>query len=162
MPRQYRRPAPAFQLYDQGSEDVKPRVVNLQSYLHRHTIVLVFYDGLRGPEADPLLVQLRDAHDEIRQRNIMVFGVSTALPQENRQNSAQPFPFKLLSDVTATSRDSVHRVWDRFIPPPSLDKPAGTDPAVFIIDRAGLVPWGTSHPLPDDSPETVLERLLEL
>lgn len=155
-----RRPAPPFQLYEQGTADAKPRLVNLDAYLHRHRIVIAFYDGQKGPEADPILRQLREFQPALKRENIIVFGVSTALPQENRNNSSQPFPFRLLSDVTATKKDSVHRIWGRFVAPESTGEPPGTKPGVFIIDRAGLVAWEGDAPKPDDSPQTVVSRLL--
>lgn len=154
-------PAPAFQLYDQGGDGIKPRVVNLESYLHRHRIVLAFYDGQKGPEADPLLRELRTFHRLLQDEGIIVFGISTALPQENRRNSTSPFPFKLLSDVTATAKNSVHRTWGRFKEPPSIDQPAGTKPGVFLIDRKGLVTWDGDHPKPDSDPDTFVARLLQ-
>ena len=156
-----RRPAPSFQLYDQGGDGVKPRVVNLDSYLHRHRIVLAFYDGQKGPEDDPLLRELRRFHDALENENIVVFGISTALPQENRRNSVTQFPFKLLSDVTAEAKNSVHRTWGRLIEAPTIDQPSGTKPGVFLIDRKGLVAWDDDHPHPDPDPKTFVARLLQ-
>ena len=153
-----RRPAPAFHLYDQQKPQ---RLVKLDAFLHRHTIVVVFYDGKAGPEADPVLVQLREFYPALKRERVIVLGVSTALPQENRNNSSQPFPFPLLSDVAATDPESVHRVWGRFIEPESLDKPAGTKPAVFIIDRAGNVAWDGKFPKPESDRDSVIPRLLK-
>ncbi|MEQ9406954.1 MAG: redoxin domain-containing protein [Fuerstiella sp.] len=150
-----RVPAPSFQLYDQES-----RLVQLQAFLHRHTIVLAFFDGQKGPEADPALVQLRQFYPALKRERIIVLGVSTALPQEIRNSSSQPFPFPLLSDVAATDRSSVHRVWGRIIEPATLDQPAGTEPGVFVIDRTGLVAWEDGFPMPENSPETIASRLL--
>ena len=150
-----RRPAPAFQLYDQEST-----LVNLESFLHRHQIVLAFFDGQAGPEESAVLTQLREFYPAIKREGIIVLGVSTALPQEIRNNSSQPFPFPILSDAAATDPNSVHRVWSCFVAPASLDKPAGTKPAVFLIDRAGLVAWEGEFPRPEPNPATILSRLL--
>lgn len=149
------RPAPAFQLYDQNST-----LVNLEAFLHRHTIVLVFFDGQLGPDADSTLQELRRFYPALKSEGVVVFGVSTALPQENRNNSSQPFPFPLLTDAVSTDKNSVHRVWGRLIPPATLDKPGGTKPAVFLIDRRGLVGWEDDTPVPDSKPETIVARLL--
>lgn len=156
MAPQDRRPAPSLQLYDQESTLVK-----LDAYLSRHRIVIVFFDGQAGPESNSELVQLRQFYPALKSEGIIVLGISTALPQENRNNSFQPFPFPLLTDEVATSTNSVHRTWGRFVAAPSLDTPAGTKPGVFLIDRAGLVPWQAGYPFPESSTETLVARLLE-
>ena len=150
-----RQPAPVFQLYDQNST-----LVNLEAYLHRHRIVIVFFDGQAGPETNETLAALREFHGALEAENIIVLGVSTALPQEIRNNSSQPFPFPILSDVAATSTESAHRKWGRFIEPLSLDKPAGTQPGVFLIDRMGLVPWQGAYPRPETDTSSIVARLL--
>lgn len=153
-------PAPTFTLYDQGSENVKPRMVNLGAYLHRYRILVVFYDGQEGPESDPTLLLLRRFHAALEDAGVVVFGVSTALPQENRNRSTQPFPFRLLSDVTPFEPKSVHRTWGRLAPPAAPGEPPGTIPGAFVIDRAGRVAWEGNHPKPDESPDTLVSRLL--
>lgn len=150
-----RKPAPAFQLYDQEST-----VVNLEAYLHRHKIVLAFFDGAAGADSSSILNQLREFYPALKREGFVVFGVSTALPQEIRNNSLQSWPFQILSDAAATAKNSVHRVWGTFVEPPSLDKPAGTKPAVFLIDRAGLVAWEGKFPLPEPDSDMILNRLL--
>lgn len=147
--------APAFQLYDQEST-----LVNLESFLHRHQIVLVFFDGQAGPESSSVLTQMREFYPALKREGMIVLGISTALPQEIRNNSTQPFPFPILSDAAASDPNSVHQVWGRFVAPETLDRPGGTKPAVFVIDRAGLVPWDGQFPKPDADPETLLSRLL--
>lgn len=153
-----KRPAPAFKLYDQSST-----LVNLNAFLHRHSIVLVFFDGVAGPESDSNLVELRRFYPALKREGFVAFGVSTALPQENRRNCSQPFPFPLLSDADAISKKSVHRTWGRFIKPKSLDKPAGTRPGLFLIDRTGLVRWNldTNVPAPEAATEGIVARLLK-
>jgi len=150
-----RQAAPVFQLYDQEST-----IVNLQAYLHRHRIVIVFFDGQTGPEANETLVTLREYYQALRAENIIVLGVSTALPQENRNNSSQPFPFPVLSDPAASAAESAHRNWGCFIEPPSLDKPPRTRPGVFLVDRAGLVAWQGQFPRPESNTSSLVARLL--
>lgn len=150
-----RRPAPAFQLYDQEST-----LVNLESFLHRHPIVLVFFDGQAGPESSPVLTQLRDFFPALKREGIVVLGVSTALPQQIRNTSMRPFPFPILSDVNALQTGSVHRQWGRLVRPQADDQPAGTQPGVFVIDRSGLVAWEGDAPKPEAEPERILNTLL--
>lgn len=150
-----RRPAPAFQLYDQEST-----LVNLESFLHRHQIVLVFFDGQEGPESSSVLTQMRDFHPALKREGIIVLGVSTALPQQIRNTSVQPFPFPILCDVDATQVNSVHRQWGRFVEPSAADQPAGTAAGVFVIDRSGLVAWEGDAPKPNAQPERILNALL--
>lgn len=149
------RQAPAFQLYDQNS-----KLLKLAAYLGRHRIVIVFYDGQAGPDADPVLQELRKFYPALKAESVVVLGISTALPQENRNNSAQPYPFPLLSDAVAADKNSVHTVWGRLVPPASLDKPAGTKPAVFLIDRKGHVPWSGDLPAAEADTRSLISRLL--
>lgn len=149
--------APAFELYDQGSGEKKPRLVNLRSYLHRHQIVLVFFNG--NPESDPTLWSLRERHEDLEAESIKVFGVTTQLPQVNRKTN-EPFPFPLLSDVESMSPDSAHKMWGRLRP---SDAPGGgpeTIPGVFLIDRAGTVAWEDKLPRPLGDDVDLIERLL--
>ena len=148
------RPAPAFQLHDQDS-----RIVNLEAFLHRHQIVLVFFDGDAGPDADPVLRELREFHPALDSQGVIVVAVSTTLPQQNRKVE-QPFPFPLLSDVLALDGNSAHRKWGRLIEPNTIDQPPRTDPAVFVIDRAGLVEYEGNAPKPVTDPTKVVAELL--
>ncbi|MCA9082730.1 MAG: redoxin domain-containing protein [Planctomycetaceae bacterium] len=152
---QLRRPAPSFQLYDQNST-----LVNLESFLHRHVIVLIFFDGQAGPDADPCLTQFRNFHAALKKEGIIVLGISTALPQQIRNSASAVYPFPLLSDAAASDRQSVHRVWNRIIEPPTLDQPAGTKPGIFVIDRTGLVSWDENGPVPEVNPDQVLSQIL--
>ena len=151
-----RRPAPAFTLYDQEST-----LVNLEAFLHRHRIAVVFFDGSKGPEASAVLTELRSFYPALKRESVIVLGVSTALPQENRNNSSQPFPFPLLTDAVPLDKNSVHRRWNRLLEPSSADKPAGTKPGVFVIDRKGLVAWDGEFPKPEaDGGAGIVARLL--
>ncbi|MEZ6061804.1 MAG: redoxin domain-containing protein [Planctomycetaceae bacterium] len=137
-----RRPAPSFKLHNQDS-----KLVPLDLYLDRHRVVLVFFDGTAGPEANGVLTELRDFHEALKREGVVVFGVSAELPQNIRRSLTQPMPFELLSDVKAADPDSVHRRWG-CLREPSDGQPAGTIPAVFLIDRSGLVAWKGDRPLP--------------
>lgn len=134
--------------------------MNFEAYLNRHRIVLVFFDGQAGPDNSPVLNQLREFYPALKQEGVMVFAVSTALPQEIRNNSRQSWPFAILSDAAATAENSVHRMWGTIVEPLTLDKPAGTRPAVFLIDRSGLVAWGGEFPRPELDSDMILNQLL--
>ncbi len=89
-----------------------------------------------------------------------MLGVSTALPQENRNNSSQAFPFPLLTDAVALDANSVHRTWDRLIEPASANEVPRTQPGAFLIDRLGLVAWEDGHPRAEESRDMIMPRLL--
>ncbi len=150
-----RRPAPPFELYNQ-----KSKLVQLQSYLNRHRIVLVFFDGAAGPEASDVLRQLRDFHPALEREGIVVFGVSTQLPQQIRGAAGTPFPFDLLSDVNAAAADSVHRRWGRLAKPEAGTEGPKTNPGVFLIDRGGLVGWQNNAPRPERDTTNLIRDLL--
>lgn len=149
-----------FELFDQ-----KMRRVRLERYLGRHRILLVFYDGNAGAERDSVLLRLRKLFPEVERQGIIVLGISTALPQENRpiqrgvgsrfrrNHPQRPFPFELLTDNTRSS--DVHRSWGRY--DRVRNRPTtGT----FLIDRAGRVSCerGIPKPLPD--PQQTIDELL--
>jgi peroxiredoxin len=124
-------PAPAVELYDQSSPS---RIVRLEAYLGRQRVLVVFYDGQAGPHASTILDYLRDNWNRLRHANIQVIAISTALPQENRRETAQygDFPFPLLSDPDFR----VHRIWGR------IDAKTGRPLfGLFLVDRKG---WTTA------------------
>jgi peroxiredoxin len=145
-------PAPPFELYDQSSPS---QFVRLIGYLGRHQILVVFFDGRSGAHASDVLNRLRDEWSRLREADVRVMAISTALPQENRKDIAQhaAFPFPLLSDPDF----HVHRAWGRF------DGATGTpQQGVFLIDRRGWVGWSreTNAPQPLDSWESAVKELI--
>lgn len=162
MPVADQRPAPAFQLHDQQS-----RLVNLEAYLHRHRIVLVFFDGVVDPETHPPLKLLREYYPALEQQGIIVLGVSNALPQTLRAQLSRPFPFPLLSDVQAGQPGSACVQWGTVQAAASTpgnlpsDQPAlSIQPAVFLIERSGLVDWENNYPRPVSDPSQLIRTLL--
>jgi peroxiredoxin len=133
------RPAPGVELYDQSSPS---RIVRLEAYLGRERVIVVFFDGESGAHASPMLIYLRDNWNRLRDANIRVIAISTALPQENRKDIAQhgAFPFPLLSDPDF----HVHRDWGRF-----KDETSKPLFGLFLVDRKGWVAWSedSSKPL---------------
>jgi peroxiredoxin len=146
------RPAPQFQLYDQNS-----RTVRLASYKGRHKLLIVFFDGSRGPDHSELLCRLRDNFAKIHDTGAVILAISAARPSQNRyganlehlkiDSSGAPaaasqelrYPFPLLSDVLDYD---VHRRYEAF------DMRTGQPrEAVFVVDRAGLIQ--SAHKAPD-------------
>lgn len=139
-------PAPGFELPDQSS-----RAVRFGAFLGRHEMFVVFFSAEDGVEQSAVLNLLREHREELERRGTKVFGISTALPQENigvtqiddsgpeRSQSRGKYPFSLLTDLDR----SVHRGWGRV----SGD---GETPltGVFFVDRAGLVNSRDGKPAP--------------
>ena len=68
------RPAPVFQLLDQNG-----RPAQLQGYLNRHRILLVFFDGRKGINGDPFMEQIRKFAPAIKRTGVKLIAVSTPL-----------------------------------------------------------------------------------
>ena len=78
-----------MELYDQKSQLVK-----FERYLGRTKMVVVFFDGETGADADPWLTQLRDHHDQVQAAGVQVIGIGLATPYANREaeKRSQDFP----------------------------------------------------------------------
>ncbi|GAB4151077.1 MAG: hypothetical protein Tsb009_26280 [Planctomycetaceae bacterium] len=153
--------APHFELPDQKKPS---QVVRLKGYVGRHRIILVFFDGEQGAEQDSLLVYLRDNYDSVKAAGIVVLGISTALPQQNRpaeRSLPQPnpvrvrqaFPFPLLTDLPPSCR--VHRLWGRY--DKIREQPT---PGVFLIEQNGLVACVGRVPKPLAQPRKTIDEIL--
>ena len=143
------RPTPIFEGLDAYNELVK-----FERYVGRHRILVVFFDGDAGADQDPVLLRLKQGFHKIKSRGAIVVGVSTALPQHNRQvmEHTGPFPFPLVSDPTF----EIHRAWGRF--DEMANKPLQ---GVFSVDRAGRVAWEGGLPKPVSRPEAVVDDLID-
>lgn len=144
------RPCPAFELPDQNS-----RLLRLDRYLHRHPILLVFFDGETGAGANPWLRAISANYDAVEKTGTIVIGVSQSLPQVNRQTEV---PFPLLTDLNPAQPGStgrVHKEWG------VVDAAGQATPAVFYIDRARQVQWDGEHPQPLADPATVVRALVQ-
>lgn len=140
--------APLFELYNENNEPVR-----LVGYIGRHRILVAFFDGKAGADHDPVLLRLRREFQRLRNNNIKVLAVSTALPQENRKviERSGPFPFPLLSDPDLR----VHRRWGR------IDPQTGTPrTGLFLIDRAGEVDAAEGFPRPLSDQDTTIDDLM--
>ncbi len=72
METAFLKPAPTFELFDQ-----KSRLVKLDAFLHRHPILIVFFDGAAGPDASETLRKLRDYYPALKENDVVVLAVST-------------------------------------------------------------------------------------
>lgn len=149
------RPAPLFELYNQRKP---PQIVRLASFIGRHRIVLVFFESEKGIEENPVLNWLRQHADTLRSENVQVLAIGTALPQNHREmlenllEDREQVPFLMLSDLDG----KVHQLYGR------VDEMQNVLPGVFLIDRAGNLPWNRKHPLPLDDPLSELPRALSM
>ncbi len=155
-------PAPAFELYDQQS-----RRVSLEAYLHRHKIMLVFFDQSDGPDTNKTLLRLRDIYPALKKNGVMAIAVGNLLPQQVRERSTSNFPFPILADITAGQTNSASSLWGRTLkatganqPLTPPGQPAAIEPASFFIDRAGLVEWEGQYPRPAYDSDSLINQLL--
>ena len=143
------QPAPTFELLDSSETS---QMVRLASFIGRHRIVLLFFDGAAGADQDAHLLRLRDQYDAITADGTKVIAVSAALPQENRSvfERSGEFPFPLLSDPDFR----VHRMWGRYDEQRDVPRQG-----LFLIDRKGDVAWADGSPRPVDDPQAIIDEL---
>lgn len=149
------QPCPDFEHYDAGSESVR-----LSRYLGRHSIIIVFFDGKKGADASPTLQRLYEYRDRLKRNGVVVLGISRALPQVNekawyrltsqQEKSGLPL-FLLLSDLEGET----HKNW-------RIDEQteARGEPPVFLVDRAGRVPFRAGIPAPVEDFDRELSQLI--
>ena len=147
------RPAPTFQLLDQNG-----RQANLQSYLHRHRIVLVFFDSSHGLNGDPLMRRIREFAPAIKRTGIRLIAISTPMTPEFK-SQAENFPFPVLHDTRSGYPDSSSVMWGTAILP-STKSVADIRPAIFVIEQTGLVEWDGNKPKPIADSELFLTQLI--
>lgn len=147
-------PALALPLSDQHKHPVK-----LERYYGRAPIVIVFFDKDAGADHDPYLMRLHDCYSKLEAAGIEVVGISRATPFENQQveeRAGLKFPFPLLSDIhpQGLSPAPVHIQFGLFNP-----ATGGTRTAMFLIDRAGQIPWEGQYPRPVRDPDAAVDDL---
>ena len=147
------RPAPTFQLLDQNG-----RQANLQSYLHRHRIVLVFFASSHGLNGDPLMRRIREFAPAIKRTGIRLIAISTPMTPEFK-SQAENFPFPVLHDTRSGYPDSSSVMWGTAILP-STKSVADIRPAIFVIEQTGLVEWDGNKPKPIADSELFLTQLI--
>lgn len=135
------------------------RLVKFDRFLGRHPVVVLFFDGLQPPESDSLLVWLRDHADAVYDAGWRIIAISTANPAEHRQSAERTgidWPFPVLTDMHLRdpAPSPVHHLWSR------VDRETGqTQPALFLVDRLGYIPYVDGRPFPEQEP---LPRLQEI
>ena len=155
----FTQPAPIIPpLYNQES-----KMVRFSSYLSRHDIFVVFYDGTNGVDKSEMMIFLKDRKDALDHKGTKVFGISGALPQQNigttqvtdeqghRVNQREKFPFPLLTDLGF----AVHQNWGRY-----NEQEQQPLPGVFFVDRAGNVEFQNKKPKPIDNPQEYIRKYL--
>jgi len=135
LPPVVARPMPLFQLYDEQSQ-----LVRVQRYVGRHKMLLVFFDGSKGPDHSELLLSLRREFLAIHKAGAIVLAIAAVRPSElrpqpnergERVERAEPFPFTLLADFPVAEVHRQFGAWDD-----ATDEPRE---AVVIVDRAGII-----------------------
>ncbi|REJ96388.1 MAG: hypothetical protein DWQ34_03895 [Planctomycetota bacterium] len=149
-----RQLAPVFELYDQNNQLVK-----FERYLGRTRLVVVFYEAATGADEDPHLVRLRRHIEDVAAAGVQVVGISTAVPAENRraaERAGGEFPFPLLTDIDPVhqSTGAVHGQWGLSDP-----ETGALQTGLFLVDRAGMVGTDDGTPVPEESPESVVDAL---
>lgn len=147
------RPAPVFQLLDQNG-----RPAQLQGYLNRHRILLVFFDGRNGINGDPLMEQIRQFAPAIKRTGVKLIAVSTPLNPEFK-SQAENYPFPVLRDNWSGQPGSSSVKWGTAILP-TKEVTAPIMPAMFVIEHTGLVEWEGDTPKPVADPELFLTQLI--
>ena len=149
------RPAPPFEALDANNH-----LVRLASWLGRHRIIVIFFDGERGADNDVDLLRLRDRYSELQTLDVKVVAVTVVIPQVNRaamERAGGDFPFPLVSDVDPQSPEGmlrIHRHWGRL--DPVTDKPL---PGAFLVDRKGQVSHVGTVPKPYNNVSEILDSL---
>ncbi len=148
------RPAPGFQLLDQHN-----RPMQLAGYVNRYRVLLAFFDGSKGLDADPLMRQLREFHPALKRAGIVVLGISTPMSGDFKEASGV-WPFPILRDTNAGQPDSCCSTWGCTTPGANGSPIPVVRSALFLIRQDGLVPWDGEFPKPIDQPETAIRRIL--
>ena len=147
------KPAPEFRLLDQHD-----RQTILKSYLHRHPILIYFFDGAKGPDADPILQTLARMNDALESDGYRVFAISSPLGPDHKPET-QKYPFPILRDTLAGQTGSCCNVWGR-LRDGETAIPISVRPALFMIEQNGMVRWGDNHPRQIEEPQKFLAELL--
>lgn len=162
--RQTFGPAPLFELFDCQSP---PQRVRLTSYLGRHSILILFFDGKLGADKDPRMKWVTENAQRIDEADLYVFAISGALPFQNREFQTQlstgPLANRvyLLTDPPSTEGARamgylVHRQWGRY--DEQTEQP---HQGLFLVDRAGRVEMNKGRPVVVALDDSKLAAFLE-
>ena len=92
--------------------DAENSITRLKSFLGRHSLLVVFFDGQTGADADKTLNHLKQHSAELKAADYHVIAVSSALPQQNRKTDFPPL-FHLLTAPAPVWK--VHRNWCKLL-----------------------------------------------
>jgi peroxiredoxin len=159
------RPAPPIE-----GRDSDNHLVRLATFLGRHKIIVLFFNGEAGVDGnpataggdnDPELMRLRDRYPELQSHNVKVVAVSTALPQHNRaaMDRVGKFPFPLVTDIDPLDPANalrIHRQWGRI--DPRTEKPRT---GVFLVDRRGQVTFTVDGPRPMENVDAAVDAAIK-
>lgn len=149
------RPAPIFEALDANNT-----LVRLVTFLGRHQIIILFFDGDTGADQDPELLRLRERFPELQAHNVKVIAVTNAIPQLNRaaMDRVGSFPFPLVSDFDPLSPAGIlkiHTQWGR------VTESGKVRPGVFLIDRRGQVTATPDGPRPFASVDEAVDAAIK-
>jgi peroxiredoxin len=155
-------PGPPRALPPRGWElpDQDFRLVKFDRFLGRHPVVVLFFDGRRPPEEDSLLVWLRDHATAVYDAGWRIIAISTANPADIRKSAERTsiaWEFPVLTDMRLRdpAPHPVHHLWSR------VDRQTGElQPGLFLVDRAGNIPYENGRPLPESEPGRRLKELI--
>lgn len=162
--RQTFGPAPQFELFDCQSP---PHRVQLTSYLGRHSLLVLFFDGKLGADGDLRMKWVTENAERIAQADVYVFAISGALPYQNREfhQRLESGPLAnrlyLLTDPPSTEGARamgylVHRQWGRY--DEQTERP---QQGFFPVDRAGRVELNKGRPAVVTLDDSKLAAFLE-
>ena len=127
---------------------------------------MVFFDGSQPFDRDPHIQKLTAHVDALNSHGIQIFALSAALPQTNRKrmeaiNPDDPhWPFPILSDPTFATQREYGRVSESATASKNNDpRNLRERPGVFLIDRAGRIPYRNTQPVPLSDPLQTIDAL---
>jgi len=146
---------------DVHARDLDGRDVTLSSLYAKAPILLVFYRGGWCPYCNSEIHALTAAYPDYQKRGVVPVAVSVDRPEaEAKMKATYTIPFPVLSDSDAAMIEAfrvVKKVGDDELAKMKsfgvdLDAYSGKThheiaiPALFLIDRAGVVRWAHSDP----------------
>ncbi len=146
--------APIFQLLDQNN-----RPAGIRGYLGRHRILVAFFNGAGGPDGDSVMLRLREVAAALKANGVRVLAISTPLAP-NVKAQCLSYPFPVLRDTIAGQPQSTCVQWGVCEETTDPQRPPQLRPALFLIDRRGLVNSDGIRPRAVDNPLLTINSLL--
>jgi peroxiredoxin len=123
---EFRQPAPHFQ-----SRTVNGRPVSLSDFVGQRKLILVFYRGSFSGTSTDRLKELQKYYPKIREDGAELIAISTE-SENTAARTATGFrlTYPLISDIRITEQYGTYN-----------SSTLLSQPAVFIIDREGIIRW---------------------